>query len=973
MTLNRTASFTLGPLLPRLARIARPCRLAALVVATHLAALAANASATVPTDLCSGNPCNVTGSITVDHASVLDFGSADLRFKSTANLVVGPRMGFGARTMTIRARSIVLEPGSQLRGGGDNALIVLEATDGAIELQASGSNYSRIDASSTVGPSTFGSGGEIDLTATGAVTVAGILNVSASGTDSSAGAIEIASGGAVTISKDVAFGASGTYSYAGSLTIYAATGVNSTAILDGAAPGSGGSADIYSDAGPVTLTKKVDLSGGSPDGSGGPLTIETTGDVSINQVLAPGGTGTDDQCGDGGAISVSTEGAVGMTGPINLNSGTECSGGTIDIVAGTTVDQGSTAAISMTGSFGGGEMNIEANGNVTLRAINMSGRDGGGALDLTTTAGLTTLAGTIDATGTGVDSTGGTIDIRGCSVTLESTGKLLTEGNFNFPSVGYNSIVAGGTLTVNGTMKAESRNSFTLRSGAAVVSGATIAPAATTTIDPSIPDCGSETGPVCGNGAVEDSEVCDDGNLRNCDGCTSLCNRIDGICGDGITECGEQCDDGNTEDGDGCESDCTLPGAAGVRFVGATISNGCFAQWELKMSQPIVNVNTGLPTIDQYCIDGDPNCDTDEANNSECSFQVKVCLRAVDSRIPNCSSAVQSVDFANLKSPGSLTSGAQVDRDNARILLDALEALGSTVKLAGTTLQSGPAIDGYDTCTAPVAVKVPRSATREGYKFFNIAGHDTRGLTMNSNQMRLHCSVNNAVCGNGLLEVTERCDDGNNASCDGCSADCKVESCGDGIIQCNEQCDDGALNGTSDTRCSAECTEIPPEGVRIPGGGSKVLDCGHEFSAEIDPAILSVDRNGVPKTLQNCTDNDPRCDLDPAVGACRIRLWSCLAGDDPRIGCTAAQVGGRSIIAPKSNAATAYELEARSAMDEALASIVNPAGAGERCSRRYEVNVPVNNRGLLLKPKVQYTGGNKIDTDTLKIRCRPAN
>ena len=40
-----------------------------------------------------------------------------------------------------------------------------------------------------------------------------------------------------------------------------------------------------------------------------------------------------------------------------------------------------------------------------------------------------------------------------------------------------------------------------------------------------------------------------------------------------------------------------------------------------------------------------------------------------------------------------------------------------------------------------------------------------------------------SVCGNGLLEFSEQCDDGNTISGDHCSSTCKWESCGDGIVQ----------------------------------------------------------------------------------------------------------------------------------------------------------------------------------------------
>src|SRR5512145_1712117 len=89
---------------------------------------------------------------------------------------------------------------------------------------------------------------------------------------------------------------------------------------------------------------------------------------------------------------------------------------------------------------------------------------------------------------------------------------------------------------------------------------------------------------VCGNGYVEGSESCDDGNTIDGDACPSSC-RVNsnppctrtadcgangvcdttpgqmrcepaGVCGNGAVEGSEYCDDGGTIDGDGCSSSC---------------------------------------------------------------------------------------------------------------------------------------------------------------------------------------------------------------------------------------------------------------------------------------------------------------------------------------------------------------------------------------------------------------------------------
>jgi cysteine-rich repeat protein len=60
------------------------------------------------------------------------------------------------------------------------------------------------------------------------------------------------------------------------------------------------------------------------------------------------------------------------------------------------------------------------------------------------------------------------------------------------------------------------------------------------------------------------------------------------------------------------------------------------------------------------------------------------------------------------------------------------------------------------------------------------------------------------ICGDGLVNVgVEQCDDGNLFPDDGCAGDCTLESCGDGVIDVGEECDDG--NGNDNDDCTSAC------------------------------------------------------------------------------------------------------------------------------------------------------------------------
>ena len=63
----------------------------------------------------------------------------------------------------------------------------------------------------------------------------------------------------------------------------------------------------------------------------------------------------------------------------------------------------------------------------------------------------------------------------------------------------------------------------------------------------------------------------------------------------------------------------------------------------------------------------------------------------------------------------------------------------------------------------------------------------------------LHCGGRTelpvvGLCGNGLVEVVEECDDGNDDDGDTCSNTCLSQICGDGKIDAAEECDNGADN-----------------------------------------------------------------------------------------------------------------------------------------------------------------------------------
>lgn len=79
-------------------------------------------------------------------------------------------------------------------------------------------------------------------------------------------------------------------------------------------------------------------------------------------------------------------------------------------------------------------------------------------------------------------------------------------------------------------------------------------------------------------------------------------------------------------------------------------------------------------------------------------------------------------------------------------------------------------------------------------------------LTFDASVARPRCSIpgEGAICGDGVTEGGEGCDDGNDDPHDACTNSCQPPSCGDSVVQVGaEQCDPGS---SANAGCDANCT-----------------------------------------------------------------------------------------------------------------------------------------------------------------------
>jgi len=109
-------------------------------------------------------------------------------------------------------------------------------------------------------------------------------------------------------------------------------------------------------------------------------------------------------------------------------------------------------------------------------------------------------------------------------------------------------------------------------------------------------------------------------------------------------------------------------------------------------------------------------------------------------------------------------------------------------------IQAVPTIVNYDQTSLVIKKRKGFGSINKLSSFLNLNRHAKTNIG----------NFSLSVCGDGVLDAGESCDDGNTTNGDGCSSTCELESvCGNGILEGNEVCDDG--NTTDGDNCSSTC------------------------------------------------------------------------------------------------------------------------------------------------------------------------
>ncbi len=241
-----------------------------------------------------------------------------------------------------------------------------------------------------------------------------------------------------------------------------------------------------------------------------------------------------------------------------------------------------------------------------------------------------------------------------------------------------------------------------------------------------------------------------------------------------------------------------------------------------------------------------------------------------------------------------------------------------------------------------------------------------------------------------------------------------LDVCGDGILQGGEQCDDG--NNNAGDGCSATCRS-----ESSPGGGPAWSDCTHEWL--MNP-VSAPDRKGFPSNRIECMDDDSTCDFGSAGDhTCTFHVASCFNAAEQRFACAPTDVASVEVLKPRqARPKDATDSANRDALETALAAVngevrgwcINsgsqywqvcavgsdcdsapgrgdgicegrfvsfapPLATGNACTSFASIQVPLRqtasgfrraNRTLRLRVT---DSSDSSDTDLLKLVCKPAS
>ncbi|APR87157.1 Multiple EGF-like-domain protein 3 precursor [Minicystis rosea] len=291
---------------------------------------------------------------------------------------------------------------------------------------------------------------------------------------------------------------------------------------------------------------------------------------------------------------------------------------------------------------------------------------------------------------------------------------------------------------------------------------------------------GTTCAPICGDGKLKGTETCDDANKAAGDGCDATCKTEVGwtcsgtgpgscvsICGDGITVGSETCDDGATTPGDGCDATCHT-------------ENGYACSGAPSVCGPVCG--DGIKTGGEKCDDG--NLVSGDCCSATCQVEAGCEIESNDTfATANDFSAIS----AGNKIKGTINPTADLDVFTVTVPAGKIGMVtAQTFELSGGPTCASLDLDSYLTVYDADGNSVGEDDDGgDGFCSLITAGDLVPGTYYVEVSRStagdptfpylLQIDVALAVCGNGIREASENCDDGNTVNGDGCSSTCKYE------------------------------------------------------------------------------------------------------------------------------------------------------------------------------------------------------
>jgi cysteine-rich repeat protein len=368
--------------------------------------------------------------------------------------------------------------------------------------------------------------------------------------------------------------------------------------------------------------------------------------------------------------------------------------------------------------------------------------------------------------------------------------------------------------------------------------------------------------PICGNGIKSGNETCDDNNNVPGDGCSPTCQVEPGWhctgapsacvtqCGDGVVAGTEECDDGNALSGDGCSALCTKEPGYTCTGTAPTVCVGICGDGV---------VVKGEQCDDSNMVAGDccsPTCQAEAG----CEIEINDTLAkandisaiGVSGKVKGFISPTSDVDDYFVVIPTTASSGSLTATILDGPITGDTCASGKIDTLVTVYDQNGTALaanDDISTSNKCSTVSIP--ALPPG-KYVVSVKNSPASLKTYSYTVQVTTTL--AVCGNGVKEPGEQCDDGNTANGDGCSASCTIEGV-PGEVEPN------------DTLAQADARAADPTPVIF--NGAKLLSGSIGVAGDKDVFKVQLAAAGAVRfeTFDNISPNS--C----TIAATRLRLF----------------------------------------------------------------------------------------------------